>query len=44
MKAIGGFRKTPFKGGRRKHLVGWFAGAGYNLMSLAKLMPHPAFD
>ncbi len=41
MKAIGGFRKTRYKGVRRTHLAGWFVGAAYNLLRLAKLMPNP---
>jgi hypothetical protein len=42
MKAIGGFRKTRYKGVRRTHLAGWFVGAAYNLLRLAKLMPDQA--
>ena len=42
MKAIGGFRKTRYKGVRRTHLAGWFVGAAYNLLRLAKLIPRPA--
>lgn len=41
MKAIGGFRKTRYKGIRRIHLAGWFVGAAYNLMRMAKLIPNP---
>lgn len=41
MKAIGGFRKTRYNGVRRTHLAGWFVGAAYNLLRLAKLMPNP---
>ncbi len=44
MKAIGGFRKTHYKGVRRTHLAGWFVGAAYNLMRIAKLMPNPAIS
>jgi transposase len=40
MKAIGGFRKTRYKGVRRTHLAGWFVGAVYNLLRMAKLMPN----
>lgn len=41
MKVIGGFRRTRYKGVRRTHLAGWFVGAAYNLLRLAKLMPNP---
>jgi transposase len=42
MKAIGGFRKTRYKGVRRTHLAAWFVGSAYNLLRMAKLMPKGA--
>lgn len=42
MKAIGGFRKTRYRGVRRTHLAGWFVGAAYNLLRFAKLMANQA--
>ncbi len=39
MKAIGGFRKTRYKGVRRTHLAAWFVGSAYNLLRMARLMP-----
>ena len=41
MKVIGGFRKTRYKGVHRTHLAGWFVGAAYNLLRMAKLAPSP---
>ena len=37
IKTIGGFRKTRFKGILRTQLAGWFVGAAYNLLRMAKL-------
>lgn len=37
IKTIGGFRKTRFKGVWRTQLAGWFVGAAYNLLRMAKL-------
>ncbi len=37
MKTIGGFRKTRYIGVRRTQLAGWFVGAAYNLLRMAKL-------
>lgn len=37
IKTIGGFRKTRFKGVLRTQLAGWFVGAAYNLLRMAKL-------
>jgi transposase/IS5 family transposase len=42
MKAVGGFRKSRYKGVRRTHLAAWFVGSAYNLMRIAKLMPQGA--
>ena len=39
MKTIGGFRKTRYKGRDRTQLAGWFVGAAYNLLRMAKLKP-----
>lgn len=37
MKTIGSFRRTHYKGVMRTQLAGWFVGAAYNLMRMAKL-------
>lgn len=37
MKAIGGFRRTRFRGLQRTQLAGYFVGAAYNLLRMAKL-------
>ncbi len=37
MKTIGSFRRTRYKGVRRTQLAGWFVGAAYNLLRMAKL-------
>jgi transposase len=37
IKTIGGFRKTRFKGVLRTQLAGWFVGAAYNFLRMAKL-------
>ncbi len=37
IKTIGGFRRTRFKGASRTQLAGWFVGAAYNLLRMAKL-------
>jgi transposase len=42
MKAIGGFRKTRYKGVRRTHLAAWFVASAYNLLRMARLMPKGA--
>jgi transposase len=42
MKAIGGFRRTRYKGVHRTHLAAWFVGAAYNLLRIAKLPPKHA--
>jgi IS5 family transposase len=42
IKEIGGFRRTRFKGQVRTQLAGWFVGAAYNLLRMAKLMPQEA--
>ena len=39
IKVIGGFRKTRYKGELRTQLAGWFVGAAYNLLRMAKLLP-----
>lgn len=39
MKAIGGLRKTRYKGRDRTQLAVWFVGAAYNLLRMARLMP-----
>jgi hypothetical protein len=39
IKTIGGFRRTRFKGEGRTQLAGWFVGAAYNLLRMAKLKP-----
>jgi transposase len=38
MKAIGGFRKTRFRGLQRTQLAAYFVGAAYNLLRMAKLL------
>lgn len=38
MKAIGGFRRTRFHGVERTQLAGYFVGAAYNLLRMAKLL------
>lgn len=38
MKTIGGFRRTRVKGETRTQLTGWFVGAAYNLLRMAKLL------
>jgi hypothetical protein len=38
MKAIGGFRRTRFRGLQRTQLAGYFVGAAYNLLRRAKLL------
>jgi transposase len=38
MKTIGGFRRTRVKGEIRTQLTGWFVGAAYNLLRMAKLL------
>lgn len=40
MKTVGGFRRTRFKGRAKTQLAAWFVGAAYNLLRMAKLMPH----
>ncbi|HUL22550.1 MAG TPA: IS5 family transposase [Thermodesulfobacteriota bacterium] len=42
IKAVGGFRRTRFKGEARTQLAGWFVGVAYNLLRMAKLMPQGA--
>jgi transposase len=42
INTIGGFRKTRFKGKERTQLAGWFVGAAYNLLRMAKLMVREA--
>ena len=37
IKTIGGFRKSRFKEVLRTQLAGWFVGAAYNLLRMAKL-------
>jgi transposase len=37
IKTIGGFRRTRYKGVLRTQLAGWFVGAAYNLLRMAKL-------
>ncbi len=39
IKVIGGFRRTRFKGELRTQLAGWFVGAAYNLLRMAKVLP-----
>jgi hypothetical protein len=38
MKAIGGFRRTRFRGLERTQLAGYFVGAAYNLLRIARLV------
>ena len=38
MKAVGGFRKTRFRGLIRTQLAGTFVGAAYNLLRIARLV------
>ena len=38
MKAIGGFRRTRFLGLERTQLAGYFVGAAYNLLRMARLL------
>jgi transposase len=38
MKTIGRFRRTRVKGEIRTQLTGWFVGAAYNLLRMAKLL------
>jgi transposase len=37
IKTIGGFRRTRYRGIVRTQLAGWFVGAAYNLLRIAKL-------
>ena len=39
MKTVGGFRKTRFIGLERTQMAGYFVGAAYNLMRIARLKP-----
>ena len=38
MKAVGGFRRTRFRGLIRTQLAGYFVGAAYNLLRIARLV------
>ena len=38
MKAVGGFRRTRFHGLARTQLAGYFVGAAYNLLRIARLL------
>jgi IS5 family transposase len=38
MKAVGGFRRTRFRGLERTQLAGYFVGAAYNLLRIARLL------
>jgi IS5 family transposase len=38
MKAVGGFRRTRFRGLERTQLAGYFVGAAYNLLRIARLV------
>jgi transposase len=38
MKAVGGFRRTRFRGIERTQLAGYFVGAAYNLLRMARLL------
>ena len=38
LKTIGGFRRTRFRGLERTQLAGYFVGAAYNLLRMAKLL------
>jgi transposase len=38
MKTSGGFRRTRFRGTKRTQLAGYFVGAAYNLLRMAKLL------
>lgn len=42
MKAVGGFRKTRYKGRERTQLAAYLVGAAYNLLRITKLMAEPA--
>jgi hypothetical protein len=37
-KAVGGFRRTRFRGLERTQLAGYFVGAAYNLLRIARLL------
>jgi len=39
MKVVGGFRRTRFRGLARTQLAGYFVGAAYNLLRMARLLP-----
>src|SRR5262245_49390114 len=38
MKVVGGFRRTRFRGLERTQLAGYFVGAAYNLLRIARLL------
>jgi IS5 family transposase len=38
MKVVGGFRRTRFQGLERTQLAGYFVGAAYNLLRIARLL------
>ncbi len=38
MKSVGGFRRTRFRGLERTQLAGYFVGAAYNLLRIARLV------
>jgi transposase len=42
MKTVGGLRRTRFRGVRRTQLAAYIAGAAYNLLRMARLLPEPA--
>lgn len=37
MKTVGGFRKTRYRGLERVNFAGYFVGAAYNLVRMARL-------
>ena len=42
MKAIGGFRRTRYRGLARTQLAGYLVASAYNLVRMARLMMQPA--
>ncbi len=42
MKAVGGFRRTRYRGAERTQLAGYLVAAAYNLVRMARLIPGPA--
>jgi hypothetical protein len=42
MKTVGGLRKTRYRGCQRVQMHAYLAGAAYNLLRIARLVPAPA--